>query len=118
MKTLTHYGIRGMRWGIRRQVGPDGLIIRRSKRKSLAEDYTEARKLKKKGYKNLSNNELTSLTRRLQLERQFRDLNPNAINKGKDALKTVSTLGKTAAAVYTLGTTPLGQAVIKALSRR
>ena len=43
---LAHYGVMGMRWGVRSQLGPDGRIAEGSRG---SEDHQKARDLKKKG---------------------------------------------------------------------
>lgn len=84
---LQHYGVRGMKWGVRK----------RSRRSSGSSDYRTARKLKKKGVKNLSNKELQTLNQRQSLENTYRQNNPSAI---KRATKFIS---RTAGAIGTVG---------------
>lgn len=57
-----------------------------------SEDYIRSKKLKKKGYKNLSTNELQELNRRLQAERQFKSLNPSAVATGIAVISTLGTI--------------------------
>lgn len=117
--TLAHFGILGMKWGVRRAIGPDGLV-----RKTLGinqprhEDYTTARKLKKKGYKNLSTKELQVLNQRLQLEKNHRQLRTDDTLRGLDAVKAVTTVGTSLAALYALSTTPLGQSIKQAILKK
>lgn len=117
--TLAHFGILGMKWGVRRAIGPDGLV-----RKTLGinqprhEDYTTARKLKKKGYKNLSTKELQVLNQRLQLEKNHRQLRTDDTLRGLDVVKTVTTVGTSLAALYALSTTPLGQSIKQVILKK
>ena len=117
--TLAHYGILGMKWGVRRAIGPDGLV-----RKTLGinqnrhEDYTKARALKKKGYKNLSTKELQVLNQRLQLEKNHRQLRTDDTLRGLDAVKAVTTVGTSLAALYALSTTPLGQNIKQVMLKK
>lgn len=113
IEDLYHHGIQGMKWGIRHQVGKDGLI-NKSKPVSLSDDYMSSRILKAKKASNLSNSELQELTKRLQLEKQYRELKSSDSLKGLDFVKTVTAAGATVAALYGLSKTPLGQDVIKA----
>lgn len=82
---LAHYGIKGMKWGVRRPVGPDGLVggsgvktnRRRSRGKgasgSISQDAKVAgeatKKAREKGKSALSNKELKSIQERQNLER-------------------------------------------------
>lgn len=114
-KVLSHYGVQGMKWGIRSKIGPDGLVIRRGSTSKESEDYKTSRQLKAKGSNNLSNKELQTVTQRMQLEKQMRELTVSDYTKGMDIVKTVLSVGTTMASIYALSTTPLGQAVKKSL---
>lgn len=122
---IVHSGILGMKWGQRRARGPDGRVgsttkvssSKKTKSKSdVSEDHREARKLKKKGVKALSTNELKNLNNRLQLEKQYKDLTPNKYKQGMNLVKGVTAAGTTLAALYGLSKTPLGQQVTKWVS--
>ena len=86
MDELTHYGVPGMRWGVRRSTsstsGPSA-----KKKGPPSDDYKRMQDMKKRGTKNLTTAELKELTGRMQLEKQYKDL-----SKGKayvkDLLKT------------------------------
>ena len=70
---LYHFGIKGMRWGVRRYQNADGsLTDAGQKRYRGSEDYVRAKELKKKGRNNLTNDELRELNERLQLERDYK----------------------------------------------
>lgn len=72
---LAHYGIKGMKWGRRRAVGPDGLVKKSSAPKEFSEDAAKAKssgeKAKTKGVQSLSNDELRQLNDRLNLETNY-----------------------------------------------
>jgi hypothetical protein len=73
---LTHYGIKGMRWGVRRT---------RSQIDSSSEDHRNAQsaktKAKKGGVKSLSNKELQDLITRMNLEKQYASVVPPSHGK-------------------------------------
>lgn len=108
---LYHYGILGMRWGVRKSRG-------KSSRAVPSEDYTTSRKIKKKKTKEMSNDELKKLTTRLNLERNLRDLESSDYQKGLNFVKTLTSAGTTVAGLYALSETPLGKAVISGAKRK
>jgi len=113
MSELKHFGILGMRWGVRRERGPDGRVGK----SQGSGDYQKAQKLKNRGMKNLSTKELQDLTKRMQLEKQYKELNPNTVAQGKKIVKGVVAAGTTVASAYALTKTPLGQTVIGAIKK-
>lgn len=113
-ETLAHFGILGMKWGVRRKLGPSGTV---GGQKKGSDDYLKSREVKSKGYKNLSTKELKDLTQRMQLEKQLRELTVSDYTRGMEAAKAVLAVGTTAASIYALSTTPMGQAIKKAITK-
>lgn len=80
---LYHWGIKGMRWGVRRkQQTADETVDARAKKKGWHDDATKAAKLKTKKTSQMSNKELKELNTRQELESNHRRLNPSSIKKG------------------------------------
>lgn len=69
---LYHYGVKGMKWG--RRKGLRLSLQRKPKVRSKERKYSDALagKVKKTGVTSLSNKELQALTRRMQLENDYR----------------------------------------------
>lgn len=75
---LKHYGVLGMKWGIRRT--PQQLARARSSR--MSSDASEVARIKKKKVYEMSNEELRKVNNRRQLEQNYSRLNPSTIKKG------------------------------------
>lgn len=102
---LYHHGIKGMKWGIRRFQRKDGSLTPAGKNRYNdaddnksrvpSEDHKQAQALKKKKLYEMSNKELEALTRRMQLEKQYKDLNRQSVSKGRQIVTSVLTeIGK------------------------
>lgn len=97
---LTHHGVVGMKWGVRRFQRKDGSLTPAGKKRarSLSDDAKEAAAIKKKRVSQMSNAELQKLNQRNQLEIQYRDLKRKQ-NKGERAVNEFIKTGATVTAV-------------------
>lgn len=77
---LCHYGVLGMKWGVRRDRSSGSSKKRRASK--MSDDARNAAKLKKKRVSELSNSELRWLNDRQQLEQNHARLNPSKVKKG------------------------------------
>ena len=100
---LAHYGVLGMKWGVRKDKTKGDL--RKRKSTPIHDDYKKAHS--GKSVKSMSDSELRSVNNRLQMERQYSALTRKT-SKGK---KVVNTLIKTA------GTIAAAEAAYKTYSR-
>lgn len=95
---LMHYGVLGMRWGVRRASKRSG----GSKKKKASRQPQQPQKKRR-----MSNKELNARVKRMQLEKQYRDLTNDLTPKTKSKMEklistaeTVSKLSSSALIIY------------------
>lgn len=97
---LWHHGIKGQKWGIRHtpeQLGHGGV---KTSKKEVHEDYKKAHD--SKNVKTMSDAELRSRLNRLNMEKQYSQMNPNSVQRGRAILKsTMGVIGTVAVASST-----------------
>lgn len=76
-KALAHYGIKGMKWGVRRKRGKGGRV---------SSDYSKSRAILKKKLSQMSDDELKQLNKRLEMERKLKQVDPRITAEGKRRL--------------------------------
>ena len=108
---LTHYGVKGMKWGVIGGVGAAAAMAARRYNKNLRRKE-ELERSKKVNTRQLSDAELNARINRLRLEQQYADLvspkQQKIQNSGKafvgDVVKQSGKVIATQLATYTLGT--------------
>ena len=89
-----------MKWGVRRFQNKDGTLTPAGKKRYNQDEQKIANKAKKKpSVEEMSDAELRKVINRLQMERQYSQLRPSNINKGKEYAQKVFKAGTTIAAV-------------------
>ena len=79
---LMHYGVLGMKWGVRRGTSSSTGGPKKRKASRVSDDARDAAQLKKKRVSEMSNAELRRLNERQQLEQNHARLNPSKVKKG------------------------------------
>lgn len=93
---LMHYGVRGMRWGIRKRSGGSSSSSHKTSEEKT--DHQRAREaLKARSTKHLSDQELRKVLNRFDMERKYKDLTPSRYKK---AMKFADDFAKGANTFY------------------
>ena len=71
---LMHYGVLGMKWGVRRSQRQLDRIGRKAKKNNWSDDAKSAAEIKTKKLKQMSNSELKKLNERIRLEKEYANL--------------------------------------------
>lgn len=100
---LTHAGVKGMKWGVRRYQNKDGSLTPAGK-KRYSEDSFRVKQIRKKKVRQMSNQELKDANNRLQLEKTYGELTKKK-NRGQQAVKAyIATAGTIAGVVAATAT--------------
>lgn len=114
---IQHYGVKGMKWGVRRS---DAQLARASKARKQ-DNRSGDRKLidksieksKAKGVGSLSNKQLKQINSRLELEKKYNQLNTkkSPVDKGLDRTKKILAVGAAVNGAIAFSKSPAGQAI-------
>lgn len=117
---LYHYGVLGMKWGVRRAQKKLDRIDRRSKKEKWSAEATEVAKIKTKKVSQMTNAELNKANNRKNLERNYSQLNPGAVKKGLIAAGAVAGALGTVTAIYSNGgkVIDIGKKVVGRIAKR
>lgn len=83
---LIHYGILGMKWGVRRYQNKDGSLTAAGKKRYSEDEKTKVSSSKKK-ISEMSNEELRKEIERLELEKRYRSLASETITSSNSKSK-------------------------------
>jgi hypothetical protein len=108
-KFLQHFGIPGMKWGIRR--------FRQMQERHVSErssDENVKREIRKKKVHAMSNAELKKINERMQLEKTYRELKAADISGGHKFVKglLLGQAKQTSAGLLAMGVTIVGKKII------
>lgn len=108
---LAHYGVKGMRWGTRRN--SDGTTSKTGKR-AKSEDHNTKKELQKKRVSEMTNADLRKVNERMQLEQTYSQLmrkQGSAVTRGNKYIKDALGLAKTGQELYNVANSPAGKAL-------
>ena len=118
---LYHFGVKGMKWGVRKSRSSSGSSKKkRAKIDGWSDDAKEAYRIKQKKVNQMSNAELKKLNERRNLERNYQQLNPNAIKKGIAIAGTTAAALGTMAALYNNGNQiiSIGKKIVEGMNKK
>lgn len=95
---LAHYGKKGMKWGVRKA--------------SLSPEHASVKTIRKSKAKSLSDAELKQAISRMNLEKQYKDLNPKGISKANKIALSILAIGTTVNSAMMFVNSPAGKAVV------
>ncbi len=107
---LAHYGVKGMRWGMRKDRSSNS-STKLTAKLVPSSDFVESRSIMKKPTASLSNEEIKKVTARLGLEQNMSKLRPNALVRGEAAAKRALAVAGTVGGLYAVTQSPLGQKI-------
>lgn len=116
---LAHYGIKGMKWGIRKKNNSGESKPPPSDDAKQVAEYKS--RVKAGGTKSLETKELQDLVNRMNLEQQYSKLNSSSrsskLDKGHSTVKKILAVGKTVQEVHSFARSPLSAALREAFKR-
>lgn len=110
---LKHYGVKGMKWGVRHNPSSGGTSTHDSPDTKTLDSHKA--RVAAGGTRALNTNELQALVTRMNLEQQYSKLSAqqNEIDRGHAQAKRILALGQTVSNAYNLANSPGGKALQK-----
>lgn len=103
---LLHYGVKGMRWGVRKK----------SSQRSTSSASEARNAVRGKRVHEINDRELQAYINRLNMEQQFKRLNKSKVDRGHESVKKILAVGATVNAAIAFGASPAGRQLAKKLA--
>lgn len=101
---LMHYGVKGMKWGVRKDRKRSGSKRKKNPTYGWSKEAKNARRIQQKSVKQMTNAELRQVNERVRLEQEYARLNPSKIQKGMNTIRnltnTANTLNNTTSTIH------------------
>ena len=128
---LKHWGIKGMKWGVRRYQNKDGSLTPAGKKRysdgstsssSTSKSSQTSQQPKKKTVSEMSDQELRDTVNRLRLEQDYAKLNPEKVSRGKKFVdnlldETLSGVVRGAGSASAIAVMSLGKILVEQLEK-
>ena len=93
--SLEHVGVKGMKWGFRKKRDSGGDASGSAKKAEKIDhpksaEHLKSRELRKRKVETLSNIEIQTLNKRIELERKYKQLNPSKFAAGMAKVKVIT----------------------------
>lgn len=113
-EVLEHHGVKGMKWGVKTggSSGGGGSSKPTGTVKKLSSDAKNVQTLRQKTAKELSNKQLKTVNERINMEKKFKELNPNKVDKGHNQIKYIMTFVATGIAIHKALNSDAGKAAM------
>jgi hypothetical protein len=115
---IEHYGVKGMRWGVRRSRSELRSEAKARKKRTPSPDAIEVSTLKKKRSKELTDDELKRALKRMDMEKRYNSMNPKGFSKAEKVVVGILAVGTTINSVIAFSNSPAGKAVATRLSSK
>jgi hypothetical protein len=102
-KFIEHHGVKGMRWGVR---------TKGKKPRKESTDFKKTVPLRNRKTHELSNKQIKTVNERINLETNYRRLNPSKVKKGQIAVASILATATTITTAYNFLNSPAGKHAI------
>ena len=99
---LAHHGVKGMKWGVRKRVKNTVKSLSSKRTKNYSSDYKKTRTLRRKSSKELSNEQLKMLNKRMNLEQEYNRLSTQTTNRGINVARNIVSAAGTIGGLYAI----------------